>query len=270
MLGDLATVRRGETEAAAAQRDDAVAHLVDRAMMTGAEQDQIVQVCGAASTPPVDMVGDQPPALGAAGVAAAAPVPDVKRAPLLGAGVTYPAAQVQGTPVGVAEKHPHRQLAEPTQRRGREQRLSAGAANRRPARRTRRAGLLGLVVLRLGRRRVGLLCPRRPRGKQIGDLGVQHDLETVSALTGRSVGGDEGLGQQEKRIGLGADRGRVGGDLGGQSRLLGGLDRLAVVVEDDAAGQPHGRVDDRGIVSSDTKGVHDRPFGLRAPAEGSP
>jgi hypothetical protein len=55
----------------------------------------------------VHVVGDQPVALGAAGVAAVAVVSVMQDAALLLGGVPDPAAEVERPPVGVGEEDPH-------------------------------------------------------------------------------------------------------------------------------------------------------------------
>ena len=58
-------------------------------------------------------------------------------------------------------------------------------------------------------------------GEQGGEVGVQDDLEAVAALAGGAAGRDEGLGQQQERVGVGTHGRRVAGDLGGKCGLLG-------------------------------------------------
>ena len=124
----------------------------------------------------------------------------------------------------------------------------------------RRPGLVGLGC-RSGAGLVGL-----GRGEQGGEVGVQDDLEAVAALAGGAAGRDEGLGQQQERVGVGTHGRRVAGDLGGKCGLLGGLHRPTVVVEDHGPGQAQGGVDYGGVVGGDPQGVDDGAVGLGPPA----
>ena len=95
---------------------------------------------------------------------------------------------------------------------------------------------------------------------------MQDDLQAVAALAGGAAGRDEGLGQKQERVGVGSHGRRVARDLSGESRLLGGLDRPALVVEDHRPGQAQGGVDNRGVVAGDPQRVHHGAVGLGPPA----
>ena len=91
---------------------------------------------------------------------------------------------------------------------------------------------------------------------------MQDDLQAVAALAGGAACRDEGLGEEQERVGVRSHRRWVAGDLSGECRLLGGLDRPPLVVEDRSPGQAQGGVDNRGVVAGDPQCVHHRAVGL--------
>ena len=95
---------------------------------------------------------------------------------------------------------------------------------------------------------------------------MQHDFQAVATLAGGAAGRDEGLGQEQERVGVGSYGRRVTRDLSGESRLLGCLDRTAIRVEDHSPGQAQSGVDNRGVVAGDPQRVHHGAVSIGAPA----